>query len=171
MDDARHGHSVEVTWNAMLDWEKRFTATSIWDLMTMQELQGMKTLKGDVYELVAGSCSLDSLMDQPMSDSVERVRPFLGETLYDIFLIHRVVVVRAAVALHKVVCEQSDEHWATDESLHTALEGIDVGDQPEILGVLATLKSRFCGVHGGADLHQPSGKPKTLGFQVGLESN
>ena len=109
----RRDLSVETTWNAMLDLEKQYTLLFLWVAMTTQELQDLKNstnaLATESYRRISDSYSQDSWTDQPLDDSVERVRPFLGEALYDIFKIHRVVVVRSSFALCRVVCDQSDQ--------------------------------------------------------------
>ena len=123
-NDDRHDHSVETTWNAMLDLEKRFSTNVLWDLLSMQTLRDLENQNAGMYTLIAGTHPVDSVQEQLLEGAVDRVRPFLGETLYDIFSIHRAVVFRAAFDLHCVVCEQSDEHWLTDQLVHNALDGL-----------------------------------------------
>ena len=174
-NDDRHDHSVETTWNAMLDLEKRFSTNVLWDLLSMQTLRDLENQNAGMYTLIAGTHPVDSVQEQLLEGAVDRVKPFLGETLYDIFSIHRAVVFRAAFDLHCVVCEQSDEHWLTDQLVHNALDGlIDLDGQPDLGDVLARLKRRFCAVYAGVVMHtptdMPTDTPKSLGFRPGMPS-
>ncbi len=164
----RHNLSVEMAWNAMLDLEKRYPLLYCWDVYTEQERQDMKNARNALahaYTLIFDSYSLDSLTHQPPDNSIARVRPFLGEALYDIFVVHRVVVLRSAFALHRAVCEQSNQHWSEDILVRNALDGIaDVDGRPSLNDLLQALKRLFCVVYAGVGNHTPSEKPKKIGF-------
>ena len=167
----RHELSVETAWNAMLDLEKRCSYLFFWDVFTGQQLLRLRDQKSvpltAAYGHISDSYSVDSWADHPLSDSVERVRPFLGEALYDIFAIHRVVQARSSFALHSIVCEQSDQHWSEDTLARDALDGlVDLGGRPAILDVERKLKRLFCAVYTGVYAHMPTEKPKTLGFRA-----
>ncbi len=86
MADERRDRSVETAWNAMLALETRFSATVYWDLLTAEELRDMKSLYPQHYQLITTVCSPDSLMDSPFDTSIDQVRPFLGESLYELLL-------------------------------------------------------------------------------------
>lgn len=164
----RRDQSVETAWSAMLDWEQRFAYNFLWDLLPIERIYRLKNAGGDLagaYDVIS-HYTFDGLVANPMDDSADRVRPFMGKVLYDIFTIHRVVVARAAFALHRVACEQSNEHWASDPLLLNALDGVvELGDQPKFGGVLTRLKSLFCEVYEGVATHNPSSKPKSIGFR------
>lgn len=170
----RHELSVETAWNAMLDLENRYSCLMCWDIYTTQELPHLKDQKGtnlaearlaEMYREISDSYSLDSSIVELADDSVERVRSFLGEVLYDIFATHRAVVAGSAFALHRVVCEQSDEHWSEVTLVRNALDGIvDLKGRPYIVDVELKLKRLFCAVYAGVQAHTPNEKPKTLGF-------
>ena len=171
----RRDVSVETAWHAMLDLESRFALNFLWDLTTVEELQRMKNGKGEqpgMYQLIADSYTLDSMIKQAMSDSVDRVRPFLGEVLYDIVAIHLVVVIRAAADLHDVACKQSNKHWSTDKLVHNALDGVgfDLDNSPKIGEVLTHLKRLFCLIYAGQGAHTPTDTPKSIGFRPGMPS-
>ena len=151
----RHDHSVETAWSAMLDWEKHFSLNVLWDLMGIVALRELERHNTHLYTLVTGSDPIDSAKEQLLEGSVDRVRPFLGETLYDIFSIHRVVVFRAAADLHSVVCGQSNEHWTADQLVHNALDGlIDLDGGPDLGDVLARFEaSLLCSLCGSGRTH------------------
>ncbi len=86
--------------------------------------------------------------------------------LYDIFAIHRVLVARSSLLLHRVACEQSDEHWSEDTLVRDALYGIDLDGLPKTRDMTEKLQRLFCAVYAGAVAYTPSEKPKALGFRA-----